>query len=542
MSNNTIIYGNGQVPSWYVIDKTYTGLSSEMQPETDGVALGRFVLLKYCDTAFSFQEKEMIKEKAKNATLEGDEALWYNRYIQDKRDKDQMLFQKVFENNILKYREIGFTTANQQSIAAGLEERVVELEKFFDIAPGETLDETLDTLIEIQEGMVGKNTPEGGEIFNDYNERTITDNSAIIGNVASNSYAHAEGRGVTASGVSSHAEGVETEASGHTSHAEGNNTKALGMQNHAEGRGTTANGGYGAHAEGLSTQALGDHGPHSEGWETLAQGEASHAEGYKAQATAMASHAEGSGVASGSYSHAEGSGKAMALAAHAEGGSTEATADSAHAEGRGTKAKHKYSHASGYATTTGKDAQTVMGLYNAITDTALLVVGNGTPHVRRNAFEVLQNGSFIGTPQLLSKTLVNNNTPIFTYAENVQDPVLNLNSNYYLTANQYSTQFELINPIMFKFKDGVAVEQGNSVFLGISFNSNILNPANSTKAISQGSGYAVIASESGQSSILLPTKFYLEGNELHWFNGETGNIKELVILDFKIECENTTLS
>ena len=69
-----------------------------------------------------------------------------------------------------------------------------------------------------------------------------------------------------------------------------------------------------------------------------------------------------------------------------------------------------------------------------------------------------------------------------------------------------------------------------------------MNPANSTKAISQGSGYAVIASESGQSSILLPTKFYLEGNELHWFNGETGNIKELVILDLKIECENTTLS
>lgn len=55
---------------------------------------------------------------------------------------------------------------------------------------------------------VGKNTIEGGEIFNDYDD-----------NQAKSQYSHAEGYATTASGASSHAEGNNTIAFGTCSHA-----------------------------------------------------------------------------------------------------------------------------------------------------------------------------------------------------------------------------------------------------------------------------------------------------------------------------------
>ena len=228
-------------------------------------------------------------------------------------------------------------------------------------------------LEDIVKKSVGEQTPEGGEIFNDYRERQDVGNG-LIGNIASAAKAHAEGRGTTASGISSHAEGVETEASGHTSHAQGNNTKALGMQNHAEGRETTADGGYGAHAEGYQTSATGDLGPHSEGYKTSAQGDSSHAEGNNTLAKGLNTHAEGlSTQALGPHSHVEGEGSisygqanhaegqntlAGALdgtttavaAAHAEGLDSKAIGSASHAEGHGSEASGKASHAEGFKT------------------------------------------------------------------------------------------------------------------------------------------------------------------------------------------------
>lgn len=79
-----------------------------------------------------------------------------------------------------------------------------------------------------------------------------------VANVASGTYAHAEGEATTASGAAAHAEGgPQTKASGSYSHAEGLATEAYGQASHAEGYGTYAVG-QRSHAEGSNTTAQGN--------------------------------------------------------------------------------------------------------------------------------------------------------------------------------------------------------------------------------------------------------------------------------------------
>ena len=80
-----------------------------------------------------------------------------------------------------------------------------------------------DEVYTIEVGL-GKQTDQGGEIFNNY-----ADNKA-------GSYAHAEGNGCEASGEASHAQGYHTIASGRYSTAMGEGTKALGRNQLVIGR------------------------------------------------------------------------------------------------------------------------------------------------------------------------------------------------------------------------------------------------------------------------------------------------------------------
>lgn len=587
MATHENIYG-GQtyINSSFVFDKIYANTQeAKAGAATDGVLLGRYILIKYCNILFDDNAKSLI-ESNKISEFNSDEekrnAEVYLQNFQADGDKsyDRTVWRKVWNDadKTYRYEPIAYlsTTITNDAIEA-LQRDLNSFNQFFTNEQGEA---GIDTLKEIQQALqnsAGYKTEQNGEIFNAYGE-TADEDGIIPLNKALGEFSHAEGNNTTTQRKNAHAEGQNTTTLGSHAHAENfSSNKALEIpdieidgkiyspsqwnrdtpnadviavwkkQKFAVAKGSPS------HIEGSNCIAIGNN-SHAEGRETIAGGENgasgaygayAHSEGYLTWAKGEASHAEGKDTVASTYAHAEGhKTKAEGYASHAGGQESDVSDGASYgfAHGYSVKTNHNCAGAIGKALTTGLESQFVVGAFNKVANNALFVVGNGTAQYKRaNAFEVLQNGSFVGTPQLLSKTLVNNNTPIFTYTENVKDPVLNLNGNYYLTANQYSTQFELINPIMFKFKDGVAVEQGNSVFLGISFNSNILNPANSTKAISQGSGYAVIASESGQSSILLPTKFYLEGNELHWFNGETGNIKELVILDLKIECENTNI-
>lgn len=96
-------------------------------------------------------------------------------------------------------------------------------------------------------------------------------------NIASASYAHAEGKGSRAAGQYSHAEGLSTQTSALYAHAEGEETIASGTSSHSEGIKTSAEN-QGAHAEGNETRAAGK-GSHAEGNRTIASNMYSHAEG-----------------------------------------------------------------------------------------------------------------------------------------------------------------------------------------------------------------------------------------------------------------------
>lgn len=199
------------------------------------------------------------------------------------------------------------------------------------------------TIDDISSG-VGQETPEGGEIFNNYEN-----------NKATNSKAHAEGHWTTASGIASHAEGLNSTASGKASHAEGWETFAEKDGSHAEGIETKAMG-QGSHAEGYDTTAS-DNYSHAEGFETQASGKYSHAEGRGSQAKGEASHASGyDAIAEGEYSFAHGI-NAHAVVKNSYALGTDVVASGIHSfvTGNEAQANGNESFATGYATIANGD-------------------------------------------------------------------------------------------------------------------------------------------------------------------------------------------
>lgn len=125
-------------------------------------------------------------------------------------------------------------------------------------------------------------------------------------------------------------------------------------------------------------------------------GKYSMAEGQNIEASGDWSHAEGDYTkAAGNYSHAEGCGsEAQDSAGHAEGYYTKSVAKYSHAEGYHTEARGKYSHAQNNQTKAIGEAQTAIGKFNATSQTAALMIGNGTSdQARSNALEVDWDGN-----------------------------------------------------------------------------------------------------------------------------------------------------
>lgn len=132
------------------------------------------------------------------------------------------------------------------------------------------------------------------------------------------------------------------------------------------------------------------------GEKVLASGVDSVAVGCNTKATGPCAYAEGlESEATGECAHAEGNYcKATALSAHAEGNVTEANGPYSHAEGLETHAHGGASHTGGVGTIAKGYAQTVIGMYNAVNDTHLLIIGNGLDNEsRQNALEVWADGS-----------------------------------------------------------------------------------------------------------------------------------------------------
>ena len=182
------------------------------------------------------------------------------------------------------------TTDPTLPVYAQLQEQIKQLEE-----QGVTQNEIEQALRDFFGGEkpTGKTTPEGGEIFNDYEKNTAA------------SKAHAEGANTAAKGKNSHTEGKKTTALGENSHAEGEGSETgsykkdeAGNFLDKDGNITTdpaqyvVEGGYAAHAEGYKTKALGTV-SHTEGRETEAREYASHAEGRGTIAAARNQHVQG---------------------------------------------------------------------------------------------------------------------------------------------------------------------------------------------------------------------------------------------------------
>lgn len=101
----TNIY-KGQTTGWYEFDKIIYGNATSLNPE-DEVMLGRYVLLCYCETAFTEAEKLDIESRESNDGLTDDRLDYWNNYNIDKISKDRMIYKKVYKYNQAKYVEIG---------------------------------------------------------------------------------------------------------------------------------------------------------------------------------------------------------------------------------------------------------------------------------------------------------------------------------------------------------------------------------------------------------------------------------------------------
>ena len=206
---------------------------------------------------------------------------------------------------------------------------------------------------------VGQKTPEGGEIFNTYEDETVNEES-ITKNIAL-TRGHAEGESNIAGTKAFYVESIDVGNKAITlDSVEGlsiNDEYSIHVNTSVEfaGKITAINANTVTVNELSEVLKVGDE--YSNRWfwipakPTLGThiiGRGTHAEGGNNIAGHIYSHAEGcDNIAGGRYSHAEGKGNKVAYAGHAEGRFNVATGLESHAEGRKTVSTSPSSHTEG---------------------------------------------------------------------------------------------------------------------------------------------------------------------------------------------------
>ena len=103
----TNIY-KGQTTGWYEFDKIIYGSAKNNLDSTDEIMLGRYVLLCYCSTAFTEEEKLDIESRETNDGLTDDRLEYWTNYNADNKiSKDRMIYKKIYIGNEIQYIEIG---------------------------------------------------------------------------------------------------------------------------------------------------------------------------------------------------------------------------------------------------------------------------------------------------------------------------------------------------------------------------------------------------------------------------------------------------
>lgn len=455
----------GQTTGWYEFDKIIYGNASENLDPADGVLLGRYILLCYCETAFTEAEKLEIENETSSENLTDDKHIYWKNYDADgKISKDRMIYKKVYKDEKIQYIEIG---------------RINEIK-----------DNSLN--------FPGEKTPEGGEIFNDYenniagckaykilncdlNTQTYTlenyQNDYEIGDIFSiqitNNYDYI-GKiiSINANNISvsfGYINPINNSFNTYDSNSDfslffnnqfenkylwvPNKPKAgnvlLITHSHAEGSSNVASGKY-SHAQGIDTDA--GYCSHSSGVDTLAQGNYSMTSGYQTHARGNSSTAFGAGTkAYGENSLAIGQNSQTGRGATLNG---QNKGYNAFAGGKSSIALGKNSFAFGEDVYTNKDNQIAIGKFNTLNSPALFVVGNGNSSNRSDAFQVLEDGTArigkapIGDMDVVNKGYVDNKISSL-------NPTVDLSGYMPLTGGRIINEeagwaFITINPSLFK--------------------------------------------------------------------------------------------
>lgn len=242
MSN---IYGGAfWVGSSFIFDKIYPNfntLQNSIKNENgvqsdDGVFALRYVLVKYCDTAFSHDERIAIEQNLENKPTTEDANKYYENYITDNnRSYDRKVFRKFYKNNKPFYEEIAnlSTTLSAENLDA-IKNEVMGL-NISNSSGGYSLIQTTD--------KTNENLASGAY-------------SSAFGlkNTSSNNCSVAFGGGNRSTGAYALATGYQTQAKGNYSFTSGYGTNATGQASCAFGRYTTARSIY-SFAQGYNTIA-----------------------------------------------------------------------------------------------------------------------------------------------------------------------------------------------------------------------------------------------------------------------------------------------
>lgn len=114
MSMQNSIYGGIPGPSWYVFDKVHIGSAKDLlnQASSDGIFIGRYVLVKYCESLLEAEERTLLESLSSETQIlddpTGDKKLYFTSYKQDgaTQSYDRVVFQKIYKNNKITYHAI----------------------------------------------------------------------------------------------------------------------------------------------------------------------------------------------------------------------------------------------------------------------------------------------------------------------------------------------------------------------------------------------------------------------------------------------------
>lgn len=110
---NKNLYGGINYPaSSFVFDKVYSNYTEAMEKiSNDEILIGRYILVAYCDTAFTQDERNKIiatdkEQKYMGEELTDEQKFWNNFFDDGKICNDRKVYRKIYKNNTYSYEEI----------------------------------------------------------------------------------------------------------------------------------------------------------------------------------------------------------------------------------------------------------------------------------------------------------------------------------------------------------------------------------------------------------------------------------------------------